>query len=430
MAAVAVSAAIAGTESTIRPEDYGAIGDGQHDDSAALQDAIDAAAGKTLQLNGDRTYLVSVGLVVDAPTTVKGGKILAAVNEESRSSNRGSNSLLRFTRNAAGSELREIEIDLGGNGRTAVRIQATDMHIEDLTVRNYRKFVKADNVLHSKSESGLRISASNVSVSNVHCEDMQTTVPDAVPRCVTIHGHANNVLLQNISGRNINGGITIGSSTDVRIDGFDFRNLSDNGLYILPGSNQLTAKNGYIENINESIVFKGRNSTVSGLRIHNQEQAIGLENAIGVLLTDLHVSFDGDLATRPSFIRTRRGNKRSEHIVIRGVEAEIPFGNAVLNLANGTVDDISLSNSTFRLQVDEARTREGRLYLIRQNGGSAAQIVNSTFILIGAGAAAVEALFVKAPDFSASDAVKLQAKNVLVHDIRKLPVRVRNSKYQ
>jgi len=284
---------------------------------------------------------------------------------------------------------------LSGAGRNAVDVEASAMRIQDLTVRNYRKKIKSDNVRHRTTESGLRIKASDVEARNVRCEDMVTDIKDSVPRCINIQGGISDILLRNISGRRINGGIVIASSHQVRIEGYDFRDLEDNGLYILPGAVGVVAVDGYLENTNEPVVFKGKDTEVLRLRIHNQGQSFGLENAQGVVLKDVDVTFDDRLVTRPAFIRTRRDNEVSTGIRLQRINASMPMGAAVLALANGSIINMELVDSTFNLDLDLPGTTEA--YIVRQPRGEVIRITDTTFKFDGRWAGDVQRLVAKIP---------------------------------
>jgi hypothetical protein len=56
----------------VTPEQHGAKGDGQADDTTAVQKALDAAAGKTLWLPANKTYRISKTIQVPSNTTVVG----------------------------------------------------------------------------------------------------------------------------------------------------------------------------------------------------------------------------------------------------------------------------------------------------------------------------------------------------------------------
>lgn len=57
----------------LSPEQFGAVGDGETDDTVAVQAAADAAAGRTLRLADDTTYLLTRSLLVPSHTTMVGG---------------------------------------------------------------------------------------------------------------------------------------------------------------------------------------------------------------------------------------------------------------------------------------------------------------------------------------------------------------------
>ena len=406
-----------GQTQVIKPEGHGARGDGRSDDTAALQAAIDAAANGTLEIDPGKVYLVSAVLWVKSPLHLNGGGTIKAAGDiESTIGTGGRDSLISFAESASGSSIENIEIDMSGKGRNAIHLSASNVHVDNLRIRNYFKNKKADRRLHNKSESGLRISASNVIAKNVYCENMRTTVPDAVPRCVTVHGNASGVRLENITGHKINGGITIGASTNTQIHGYEFRDLTDNGLYILPGSVGLVAKDGYLENTEEPVVFKGKNSTVSGLRIPNQGHTFGLDNADGVLLENVKVSFDENLKTRPAFVRARRKNEYSKNIRIRSIDASMPLGSSVINLVNGVVENISVTNSTFSMYVDKRKSGKANYFVIRQRRGDFLDLIDTTFRFHGPGAKSISTVAILAPGPVGANAKQILETNKFVSD--------------
>lgn len=56
----------------LRPETFGAVGDGVHDDTSALQEAIDKADGKLVQLSANANYLCTRSLLLPSHTTLEG----------------------------------------------------------------------------------------------------------------------------------------------------------------------------------------------------------------------------------------------------------------------------------------------------------------------------------------------------------------------
>lgn len=74
---------IVATGGVIRPEDYGAVGDGSTDDTTALQSTFDAAEGKTVYLDPAKYYIHTAVLTIAANTvTVTGGGTLLAIVEQ------------------------------------------------------------------------------------------------------------------------------------------------------------------------------------------------------------------------------------------------------------------------------------------------------------------------------------------------------------
>ena len=65
--------AITQPASVITPEQYGAVGDGTHDDTTALQSAVTAASGKSpVWLSAGKTYLANKTIRVSSDTTIQG----------------------------------------------------------------------------------------------------------------------------------------------------------------------------------------------------------------------------------------------------------------------------------------------------------------------------------------------------------------------
>jgi hypothetical protein len=57
----------------VRPEDYGAVGDGVHDDTAAIASTIAAGDGGTILLANQKIYNYATPIVLTKPTIIKGG---------------------------------------------------------------------------------------------------------------------------------------------------------------------------------------------------------------------------------------------------------------------------------------------------------------------------------------------------------------------
>ncbi len=368
--------------SVVNLDAHGAKGDGQSDDSAAFAAAIAAAASNDqLKLRNGAVYYLKSPVFVDKALVIK-GKATLKVDDgfvQPKSAPRKS-SVLEIKAEAAGSRLDGFTVDFSGTGRSGVDIWAPDVAVSGLAFINYFKEPKSDGKRFDSSESGLRIMAPGARVKRVHCENMRTATADAVPRCVTVQGGASDVELRDLSGKQINGGVVLGKSHNVRILGYRFDGLSDNGIYILGNARDVVAEDGWLRDTEEPIVFKGANTRVSRLEVENQSRGFGIEQAKGVILEDVRVTYDKGFSASPAFLRTRKVNKSSSDILLKNIDADLLLGDSVLSVAYGVVDGLRLENCTFRLK--RVPGGKGPRYLVRHKAGSPPQYVNTRFDLM------------------------------------------------
>lgn len=353
----------------VTPEAHGAAGDGTADDTSALRAALEAAAGGSLVLAPGKRYRLSGPLEVTSPTRITGGGTLVATGALEEAIGAASDAgVLTLAPGAEGSEVREITIDLAGTGRTAVQVNAGKVVVADVEVRDYFKPVKGDAKRYSTSDSGVRIHGDGVAVTGLRCIGMRSGQPDSAPRCVTVQAGARGTRLSSISGERVNGGITVGRSSDVVIQGWRFRELEDNGLYVLPDAKDTVALDGELEDTEEPAVFKGTGTRVKGLKVTNQGRAFGIENARDLVLESVRVDFTEGFEATPAFLRARRGNRSSEGIVVRDVRGRMLLGDAVFSLAQGQVGGFVAEG--VELVLDAGKGAASRRFSIRHRGGT------------------------------------------------------------
>jgi hypothetical protein len=128
--------------------------------------------------------------------------------------------------------------------------------------------------------------------------------------------------------------------------------------------------------------------------------SFGLENTSDAILEDIEISYDGELSSRPAFIRSRPKNELSRNVLIRRVTATMPFGDSLFSLGYGALENLQVSDSKFVLDV-KADTGVG-LRLVRQRRGQPIHLVNTDVILEGPGGSKIKRAIIFVPANSQS----------------------------
>jgi len=208
----------------VRPEMYGAVGDGVHDDTVAIQAAVNAATGGIV-LFSEKTYLIDSpagptgndGVIISNPITMLGMGPGSIIKQSDTSQ------YCFFVRHDGETEVANVTIDglwfegpttrqdPSGHVNLELYMQVAAIHVKDFTVKNC--------VFHAMQGDGLCIGLARFG---------ETVFPN--------RNNENINILNNIFDgydHNQGGGILIGDGTNVLIQGNTFRNLSSSGE---PGS--------------------------------------------------------------------------------------------------------------------------------------------------------------------------------------------------
>lgn len=129
---------------TIRPEQFGAVGDGVTNDASALQAAVNAAVtnGRPLVLQAGKTYLIGTGLTTAGALTVIGNGAKIKASAQLACFSLKSNSLVRDVRFEGPSGTydfagRGIYAEGTRNGAGVAPTFATNIRIENCTAENF-----------------------------------------------------------------------------------------------------------------------------------------------------------------------------------------------------------------------------------------------------------------------------------------------------
>lgn len=217
------------------------------------------------------------------------------------------------------------------------------------------KSVKAKNCVGPAVGSGnglisaLVVTGSNCHCGNVYAENFSDDVgnPQSVPRIVTIAGGASNTTMDTISGLNIHGGITLGSSTHTNVGKINIINAGDNPLYAVTGSEKWTVGEIYCYNSNEIVACSNTNNGSISLihSINSGNNIIRLLNSNNITVDSMVVREDETYtAIGAALVSTHPSNTNSTNITINNIVAEHRKSFGVFNFTNGTVENFAISN--------------------------------------------------------------------------------------
>lgn len=318
---------------------YGADLTGASDSTTALQAAMDSA-----------DVLPWVGtILIDNVTTTKATAIRGY----------GRRSIIKFatpsvaettglTLANAGSSIRDVHIDGNDTERSLVKVTAANCSVH----------ITGENVdagaTTSGFQSGIDIQANNCDFS-IYGEDFTNTgrSNESIPRLVTIQSTADAYSGLFVAGKDINGGVTIGSATGQgHIDYILCENAADNGIYQLGGANFSFGTLDY-RGDEEACVCAGGNTV--GDKIITRTggtSALGVDNATSVHIGLIDVQYNGS-ASMDSFIRARSTNSASGIVQIDSMRGTVRGGN-LMNFATGTTERLTLHSVDIEFIYDAA----------------------------------------------------------------------------
>jgi hypothetical protein len=317
-------------------KDFGAVGDGVTDDTAAIQAAIAAAntAGASLYFPFGTYMANSLDFTV--------GFTMAPEAK------------LKFNGSTNG-----YVADLTANDKR-IGYASFDGALSDCTLlkisgdRNFVGSVYVANSVASASGTsslyGVAVLGDNNNIESISAYKIENTgySNESFPQAVFVFGNSNNI--QNIYGDYCQSVVVTGASSDnTVIQNIIARNSHDNGIYWL-GGDLLVGRLDYFGN-DEPLVCKG--SSPSKFKIASLNNygtgTVGIDNATGdIEIEHLYIS-----GTASSIIRLRSGNTASGRVKIHKITG-IFTGETLWSFGTGTLDYLSISEMDVTYNYDAA----------------------------------------------------------------------------
>jgi len=327
-------------QEVVSVKDFGAVGDGVTDDSAAIQAANDSGAETIYFPPGD--YKASD--LAMTTSWLMDGEAWIVYNDPGNVVCVGcSGSNISGTLNISGDDLDPLLLlDITGDDNTFASIRCKNMQATPFTTG-------------SSFRAAIRITGSNNYIHSVHVKDCENAgnSNESMPNAIIFSGGdcdqntVDSLLLENIAAGIVT---TTVAGTHNTVNNYVNKNSSDNGIYQL-GAGAINIGYMECENIEEAGVFTGGgNANINTLKIvRNSSAVIGLQNAgdirVGSLILDSTFS--------STLVRTRAGNSSSRSLTINSISGSYS-GGTMFFLTTGTVDSISISNLNMSFIYDSA----------------------------------------------------------------------------
>lgn len=320
----------------INVQDYGAVGDGSTDDSAAITAAIAAAQAANIDLYFPAGTYMANSLIV----TVGFAMSPSAVLKFNGTSN---GYLVDFT--ASNKRIEYASLDGANTNCTLITINGDKNFIGSVYVANSTASVSGVSTLY-----GVRIAGDFNVVETIYADTLANTgySNESFPQAVFVSGENNNI--GSINGNTCQALLVTGvTSNNTTVGSVVSRNSVDNGIYWLGGNLSVGQLDYY--GTNEPVVCTAAAPAKLTIdRLHNFGTGIiGFDNATG------DVEF-GDVYLGPnvgSIMRTRSGNTASGSVKIQKITG-VFTGSSLWDFSTGTLEYLSISDMDVTFNYDAA----------------------------------------------------------------------------
>ena len=314
---------------------WGAIPDGVSDSTQAINLALSRGGRITFPREGEGIYLISGSLLVQRDGTqidLEAGVILRTTSSVPMILNSGFSD---FSIYGNGSTL-----DLNETSDCGIRVVGTGPdHDEQLAAVSIRDIQVRNKSFQNTVSSAIEIrNAKRVSLSHIYVAKYGDGIPN--PRVLQTYGvgifFCSSVKIEQLSIEDACVGLEIQACADFQMNQFSIDRTSDNGIYILAGSEGISISQGLVRSAEEGIVVLSPQVQIDGVRfISCTNKAISLRHTSQSTVSNCYF-FDNKLAIgddgegRPLTRCSIRGNRFAEN-GLRDIDLE--------NLQTSPIDD-------------------------------------------------------------------------------------------
>ena len=315
-------------------QDFGAVGDGVTDDTAAIQSALTYCAnfGKTLFFPSG-TYRAN-SLVSDCAIDMDESAVLKYNGAE--------NGVLLDIQ-ATGKVFGKIIVDGNGQNVTPVKISGSTNEIESIHCTNVTATASGGSSFVGVNLFGAGNTIHSISASNF----VNSGHPNgSFPQAVLAYGADNRI--DSIVLRNCRTGLVCSTDVSTSVGEIVAYNMEDNGIYQLAGT--LTLDSLMYFGNEEPAVFIG-DAVVGSIFVRGAASGIGFQNCGDVTIGHLDVQPDASGNSVGFLFRTRDGSTSCGRITFGKITGKFT-GSTLFLLNQGLVEYLSIGSASVNFLYD------------------------------------------------------------------------------
>ncbi len=321
---------------SVSVKDFGAVGDGVTDDTAAIQAAITYAASSSKTVFFPDGIYSANSLTLTSSMSMSAGAMLRY---------NGANNGTLMTASGNGLNIETFFADANFNNCSLLVVSGNDSQLGTIKVKNVIASATGADSLYGVAFSGNDNTAASILVENFENTGWSN---ESFPQGVAFTDTATRNVVGSVVGDVTSSLVVIGSSSGItEIGSIIAKNIADNGLYQLGGYLQL-GKLSYINDAdtvgNEPAVFAGGDAVVGAIQIIGGSNAIGFDDCGDVSIQTIQIQESAVGRTAGSIMRTRSGNTVAGSIYIGSVSGILKQSTTLFLLSTGTIASFTMDS--------------------------------------------------------------------------------------